>query len=229
MIEPGEFKRVGDRIVYVRSRDGDGGLERILISDRTDPERPFMIFAESGSFGWDGELGEARFRLRNGDIHLEPARPGGAQYQRIGFQNFVYSFPVKNLLELETARLRPKDLTTAELRARLAALEDEPAPQSARAPREYRVQIHRRYALPMAPMLFALIGVPLAMRLTRGGRSWGMLLCAGVVGVYYGVLTFSQYLALEGAIPAGIALWVPNALCAVVAAVLLARARRPAG
>ena len=230
MITPGEFKRVGDRIVYVRSRDGDGRLESILISDRTDPQRPFMVFAESGSFGWDGERGEARFRLRNGDIHLEPADAGSTQYQRIGFQDFVYSFPVKNLLELETARLRPKDMTTAQLRARLAKLEaGEPALPATRAPREYRVQLHRRYALAMAPMLFALIGVPLAMRLTRGGRSWGVLLCTGLVGIYYGVLTFSQYLALEGAIPAGIALWIPNALCAVAAAGLLARARRPAG
>jgi lipopolysaccharide export system permease protein len=230
MIEPGEFKRVGDRIVYVRSRDGDGRLESILISDRTDPQRPFMIFAESGIFGWDGERGEARFRLRNGDIHLEPADAGGAQYHRIGFQDFVYSFPVKNLLELETAQLRPKDLTTAELRATLAKLEaGEPVLHASRDPREYRVQIHRRYALPMAPMLFALIGVPLAMRLRRGGRSWGVLLCAGLVAVYYGILTFSQYLALEGPIPAGIALWIPNTLCAAAAAVLLTRARRPAG
>jgi lipopolysaccharide export system permease protein len=81
----------------------------------------------------------------------------------------------------------------------------------------------------MAPMLFALIGVPLAMRRQRGGRSWGVLLCAGLVGSYYGVLTFSQSLALEGVIPAGIALWIPNALCAAAAVGLLARARRPTG
>ena len=138
----------------------------------------------------------------------------------------MYSFPVKNLLELETARLRPKDLTTAQLRARLAELEaGEPDRRTQRAAREHRVQIHRRYALPLAPTLFALIAVPLAMRLTRGGRSWGVLLCSGLVGIYYGVLTFSQYLALEGAIPAAIALWIPNALCALAAAVLLARAR----
>jgi LPS export ABC transporter permease LptF len=229
MITPGEFTRVGERIVYVRSREDDGRLERILISDRTDPERPFMIFAESGSFGWDGASGEARFRLRNGDIHLEPAAADAAEYHRIGFQDFVYSFPVKNLLELETARLRPKDLTTAELRARLAEIEARaPDRRAQRVAREYRVQIHRRYALPLAPTLFALIAVPLAMRLTRGGRSWGVLLCSGLVGIYYGVLTFSRYLALEGALPAGLALWVPNALCALAAAVLLARARRPA-
>ena len=234
MITPGEFKRVGDRIVYVRSRDRDGRLESILISDRTDPDRPFMIFAESGSFGWDGESGEARFHLRNGDIHLEPAATelstDSAPYHRIGFQDFEYAFTVKNLLELETARLRPKDMTIAQLQTRLAELESgEPGRGSKRAVWEHRVQIHRRYALPIAPTLFALIAVPLAMRLTRAGRSWGVLLCSGLVGIYYGVLTFSQYLALEGAIPAAIALWIPNALCALAAAVLLVRAGRPAG
>ena len=48
------------------------------------------------------ERGEASFRLRNGDIHLEPADADAAQYQRIAFDDFEYSFPVKNLLELET-------------------------------------------------------------------------------------------------------------------------------
>ena len=230
MIVPGEFKRVGERVVYVRSRDEDGRLERILISDRSDPERPLLIFAESGSFGWDSERGEARFRLRNGDIHLEPAKADSPQYQRIGFRDFEYAFPVKNLLEMEISRQRPKDLTTAQLRARVAELESSPPdPKATRSAREHRVQLHRRFALPLAPTLFALIGVPLAMRLTRAGRSWGVLLCTGLVGIYYGVLTFCQYLALEGFLPVVVALWLPNALCALAAALLLARARRPAG
>ena len=228
MIEQGEFKRVGERVVYVRSRDGQDRLEGILISDRSDPERPFMIFAESGVFGWDAEAGKASFRLRNGDIHVEPADAKDSEYRRIAFDDFEYAFPVKSLIELETAQLRAKDMTIVELRATLARLEaGESVPHASRNPIQYRLQIHRRYALPMAPMLFALVGVPLAARRARGGRSWGVLLCAGLVGAYYGVLTFSQYLALAGTLPAGIALWIPNALCAVVAAALLARARRP--
>jgi len=228
MIEQGEFKRVGERVVYVRSRDGQDRLEGILISDRSDPERPFMIFAESGVFGWDAEAGKASFRLRNGDIHVEPADAKDSEYRRIAFDDFEYAFPVKSLIELETAQLRAKDMTILELRATLARLEaGESVPHASRNPIQYRLQIHRRYALPMAPMLFALVGVPLAARRARGGRSWGVLLCAGLVGAYYGVLSFSQYLALAGTLPAGIALWIPNAICAVVAAALLARARRP--
>lgn len=228
MIEQGAFKRVGERVVYVRSRDADDRLEGILISDRTNPERPFMVFAESGVFGWDAEHGKASFRLRNGDIHVEPADANDAQYQRIAFDAFEYSFPVKSLIDLETAQTRPKDMTLAELRTTLAKLEaGESIRQASRKPIEYRLQIHRRFALPLAPLLFALVGVPLAVRRTRSGRSWGVLLCAGLVGAYYGVLTFSQYLALAGALPPGIALWIPNALCAIAATLLLLRARRP--
>ncbi len=227
-IEQGEFKRVGERVVYVRSRDADDRLAGILISDRTNPERPFMVFAESGVFGWDAKRGEASFRLRNGDIHVEPADATDPQYRRIAFDDFEYSFPVKNLIELETAQTRPKDMTIAELRATLAKLEaGERVPEASRNPVEYRLQIQRRIALPLAPILFALVGVPLAVRRTRSGRSWGVLLCVGLVGAYYGVLTFSQYLALAGTLPAGIALWIPNALCVLAAVVLLARARRP--
>ena len=229
MIEPGEFKRVGDRIVYVRSRDGDGGLERVLISDRTDPERPFMIFAESGSFGWDGERGEARFRLRNGDIHLEPADPGGAQYQRIGFQNFVYSFPVKNLLELETARLRPKDLTTAELRARLAALEDAARPAvGPRSPGVPRADPPALRAADGADAFCADRGA--ARHAPHAGRA-----LVGHAAVRRGgrdLLRRSNLQSVSrarGRDPGGDRALVPNALCAVAAAVLLARARRPAG
>jgi lipopolysaccharide export system permease protein len=228
MIEEGEFKRVGERVVYVRSRDVEDRLEGILISDRSDPERPFMIFAESGVFGWDAEDGKASFHLRNGDIHIEPEDAKVAQYRRIAFDDFEYSFPVKNLLGLDTAQLRPKDLTIAELRAALVKLEaGERVELASRNPIEYRLQIERRVALPAAPLLFALVGVPLAARRTRSGRSWGALLCAGLVGAYYGVLTFSQYLALDGALSARLALWIPNALCALAAAALLVRARRP--
>ena len=119
-------------------------------------------------------------------------------------------------------------MTIVELRATLARLEaGEGIPHASRVPIEYRLQIQRRFALPVAPLLFALVGVPLAARRTRSGRSRGVLLCAGLVGAYYGVLTFSQYLALAGTLPAGIALWIPNVLCAVVAVLLLERARRP--
>ena len=94
---------------------------------------------------------------------------------------------------------------------------------------EYEIQIHRRFALPVAPMVFALLAVPLALQRGRGARSWGVLLCGLLVTLYYAVLSFGQYLALEALVPAAGALWLPNAVFGLVGLGFLVRASRQRG
>jgi lipopolysaccharide export LptBFGC system permease protein LptF len=78
-------------------------------------------------------------------------------------------------------------------------------------------------------MVFALLAVPLALQRGRGARSWGVLLCGLLVTLYYAVLSFGQYLALEALVPAGLALWLPNGVFGLVALALLVRAHRHRG
>ena len=90
----------------------------------------------------------------------------------------------------------------------------------------YEIQLQRRLALPAAPLLFALVGIPLGMRRSRGARSFGVLLCVILVFAYYAFLSAGTYFAEENLAPAWTALWIPNLLFAIVAVVLLRRARR---
>ena len=39
---------IGDRVVFVRERTRDNRLRGILVSDRSDPRRPFFVLAEEG-------------------------------------------------------------------------------------------------------------------------------------------------------------------------------------
>ncbi len=78
---------------------------------------------------------------------------------------------------------------------------------------------------PLAPALFALVGVSLGMRRTRGARSWGAILCAGVAFTYYALQTLCEFLSTQGWLPISVASWVPNAIFAGLAAWMLARAR----
>ena len=71
LIEPGKFTRVGSRMFFVEDRDRDNRLEGVFISDASDPERPLLIFAEYGEFGFDPEEQKVRIQLRNGDLHWE--------------------------------------------------------------------------------------------------------------------------------------------------------------
>jgi lipopolysaccharide export system permease protein len=90
----------------------------------------------------------------------------------------------------------------------------------------YEIQLHRRLALPLSPLLFALVGVPLGLRRARGARSWGVLISVALVFVYYLLLSFGSFLADQGALPVSLAIWLPNFVFAVIAVPLLYRARR---
>jgi lipopolysaccharide export LptBFGC system permease protein LptF len=74
--------------------------------------------------------------------------------------------------------------------------------------------------------VFAALGVPLGLRRARSARAWGVLACVVLVAAYYLLLSFGQYLGESGRAPAGLALWIPNALFAAAALPLLRHAQR---
>jgi lipopolysaccharide export system permease protein len=231
MIEPQRFKQVEGRVIYVESRDRQNRLEGIFISDHSDRQRPILIFAEYGEFAFDPDTQEVRILLHNGDLHFEGRERSADGYERLSFLSFDYVFRVNFSREVGFRWVKPKDMTMEELRGVIArARAGESLRHLAkRRVEEYEVQIQRRYALPVAPMLFALTAVPLSLRRGRGARSWGALLCGLLVGVYYGILTFSQYLAVEGLLPVALALWSPNVAFALAGGFLLHRSRRLGG
>jgi lipopolysaccharide export system permease protein len=230
MITPQRFTQVRNRIFYVQSRDRENRLEGVFVADGSDPERPLLIFAESGDFSFDRATGTARLALRNGELHLDQTGAAGAAgtggdgtYGRLSFERFEYTFAVP-VTEVGVHWVRPRDMSNEDLRLNIArARRGEPTEQDLE---RYEVELHRRYALPVAPMIFALLAVPLSLGRGHGARAWGALLCAVLVAAFYAVLSFSQYLAMEAFVPAALAMWTPNVVFAAAALVLLARARR---
>lgn len=225
MITPQRFTQVKNRIFYVENRDRQNRLEGVFVADGSNPERPLLIFAESGDFSFDRSTGTARLALRNGEVHLEATGDGASDgnYGRLSFVTFEYTFEVP-VTEVGTHWVRPRDMSNEELRENIAkARRGEPTEEDLE---RYEVQLYRRYALPVAPMIFALLAVPLSLGRGHGARAWGALLCALLVAMFYAVLSFCQYLALEGHLPAALAMWGPNVVFGTAAVVLLLGARR---
>jgi lipopolysaccharide export system permease protein len=224
-VEPGHFNTVGDRTLYADERDGAHGLRGILISDRTDPKRPFLVFAESGEMRFDEQRGELRLSLERGDVHMDSHDGDGERYQRMGFDRLEYKIDVAHLMSPNQLR-RPREMPLAELREvvdRIASGSDEELRDEKSA---YATNLERRYALPAAPALFALVGVPLGMQRKRGARSYGVILCAVLAFGYYALQSFCELLATEKGFPPRLAAWLPNLLFAAMGAALLVRARR---
>jgi lipopolysaccharide export system permease protein len=234
VFQPGHFQRLdreGRRIIFVERvgpETGTNRLEGVLIDDRSDPARPFTVVAERAHFEIDTGTAEARLGLEAGDVHFEPSEAGDESYRRIAFQRFDYAFDLSEVIGADQKQIRPPEMQTALLRDALAHFDREGrAPDWSRVKKReiYEVEIARRLALPLGPILFALLGVPLGLRRSRGARSWGALICVGLVFLYYALLSFGTFLAKEQVVPALLALWLPNLVFGAAALWLCLRAR----
>jgi len=85
----------------------------------------------------------------------------------------------------------------------------------------YRVEIHKKYSIPFACIIFVLIGSPLAIRLGRSGMNMAVGLSMFVFLVYYVCLIGGEKLADREILSPVIAMWAPNVIFGVAAVFLI--------
>ncbi|MGK2936052.1 MAG: LptF/LptG family permease [Gemmatimonadaceae bacterium] len=85
----------------------------------------------------------------------------------------------------------------------------------------YAVEIHKKFALAVACMVFVLLGAPIALRFPRGGVGLTIGVSIGVFGLYYVALIGGQSLGHRGIVPPALAMWGANILFGAAGVVLL--------
>src|SRR6202008_69327 len=80
---------------------------------------------------------------------------------------------------------------------------------------------HKRFAFPIAAIVFALVGFPLAVRSHRGGRSIALGGSLVIMVTYYLLATSLEGPALDGRLPEWAAIWTPNIVFAAFGVLLL--------
>ena len=90
----------------------------------------------------------------------------------------------------------------------------------------YQVEIHKKYAIPFACIIFVLLGAPLAVRFPRGGV--GMVIAASltIFAIYYMSLIGGEALGNKGIIRPFWGPWAPNLVFGSVALWTLTRLGR---
>jgi LPS export ABC transporter permease LptF/LPS export ABC transporter permease LptG len=92
--------------------------------------------------------------------------------------------------------------------------------------REAWVEIHKKIAIPLACIVFAILGIPLAERARRGGRGSGFAVSLGILVIYYVLLSSGETWAEEGTLSPGLAMWIPNLTLAALGLVAFWRRDR---
>ncbi len=184
-------------------------MRGIMIHDnRPDEARgqgAATIFAEEGKIVEDGRGGSV-FRLRNGSIHS--MKSDRRRYQLTHFDLHDLNVMTAGEATAETILPKgPREMTLGELRAKVAELAAAKAPVFPPL-----VEIHKKFALPFACVIFAVLGIALGVIFRRGEKMVAFALCIGVVIVYYIFMVAGEPMGKKGILPPWIAVWFPNAL-----------------
>lgn len=91
---------------------------------------------------------------------------------------------------------------------------------------EYLVEIHKKYAIPFACLVFVFIGAPLGIMARRGTFGIAATLSLGFFLLYWASLIGGEKLADRGFIPPWVGMWMANMVLAILGAYLTIRATR---
>jgi lipopolysaccharide export system permease protein len=90
----------------------------------------------------------------------------------------------------------------------------------------YLVEVHKKYALPVACLVFVLLGAPLGALARRGGIGIGVGLSLGFFILYWACLIGGEKLADRGLIGPWVGMWIANIVLGALGILLCIRVLR---
>lgn len=142
--------------------------------------------------------------------------------------------------ELGERKLRPEEMTRAELAHALVELAHEirlgggstseraieSKKEMIRQRDRYAVMYHQKASLPWVSFIFATFAIPLGVRPHRSSKSMGLGLSLVFILIYYVLMTVGLVLGEAGTLDPMIGAWLPNLIFGIMGVVLLFQASR---
>lgn len=194
----------------------------VFIADVTPPEKRASGMKDKA----DGPLvmvareAIASSDFRNNRVQLSLTDVATHEMGKDGFSNDEKALHKVQALDAappEQKSLQPNSMTTHQL-------------QSYRGPdwMEMQVELQKRYALPVACIVLAMVGIPLGIATRKGGKSAGYII-ALFLGFfcYYLSLVSLISVARQRTIPIPVAVWLPDAAFFLAGVIFLYRMESP--
>ncbi len=190
------FRGPGDRIFYIERADRGQVLHNVMIYE---PAGVLPRLITAGRATWKGRV----LQLADGVVR-ELDEQGFTRYEA-RFTRMDMAVNVDSATFL-AGQKTPDEMTAGELREYVAAFAQDNAVPA------FAIELHRKFAVPLAAVVFALLAAPLGAHTAQGGRFLGVGLTVIVLFLYYATMSVGRAMGAAGSLAPVMAAWLPNAL-----------------
>nr|WP_325191248.1 LptF/LptG family permease [uncultured Selenomonas sp.] len=205
-----------------------GNIQRLLYAREYDAATQRLTGVSLQVFGDDGKVSHvenaeyaewtgAEWIMHRGDLY-DIAEDRLERHLRFDTQ----VLPVKkDPRQIIREQKEPEEMTMRELRRQIAVMQTQYVNTN-----KMEAELYQRVSVPMASLIFTLIGVPLGLQPTRNTSSAGFAMSVIIIFFYYALMTMGNALARGGVLPPMLAVWIPNIVGIIAGLILLRRASR---
>lgn len=220
LIEPGIFiKGFKDYIIFVYNISGNK-LKNIRIYQPQEGKPTRTIVAEEGEVVAVPEENAVRLELRNGSADESmPNDPDN--FYKIMFQTYSMNLDLKEAMEYEKIDKKPREMSIRELRKEIVKFNKDKINTT-----PLYIEIHNKLALAFSSFVFAILGIPIAIRTHRREKSINFGLTMFLFLIYWGIMLGGVACSIRGIMPAWVGIWMANAVMFFIGIVLFIKVSR---
>lgn len=212
-------------VLYVTDIPSTSGVwSDVFIHDAQNPREPAVILARQGQLVIDEQRRSVVMYLKDGSRYTwNPSDPG--QARKLSFGEQVVPLPEDAIFPQISLTKGDREMTIGELLTRTREEQARGKPEQAR---QFRVELHKKFAIPLACVVFGLLGLGLSLGGKKEARSAAFGLSIAVIFIYYVLIRLGEQAGDTGKMPPVIAVWGANIVLGAVALALLALNQREA-
>ncbi|HEX8031817.1 MAG TPA: LptF/LptG family permease [Vicinamibacterales bacterium] len=217
------FEDFPNVVLYVREVPTNGqGWLGVMAADTSNPSAPVIFFAKSGRMLVDRQARTIDMVLEEGTRHsTKPGDP--TAYQVDKFERTITSLSPESVFPRTGPARGERELSIEDLAVRAAEMKAQ-----GMSPHNPIIEIHKKFSVPVACFVFAIIGLALGASNRKDGKLASFVIGIVVIFAYY-VIMFTGISLTKGFwIPPWMSMWMPDILLGIAGVVMLLRRARHA-
>jgi LPS export ABC transporter permease LptF/LPS export ABC transporter permease LptG len=209
------FEDFPNRVLYIGDTGPGGTWRDVFLADTSRPDEPTVFTATSGQLVINKEKRTVDLVLRSGSRHTASLKDP-SKYEVAEFAELILGLDPDSVFRMTEILKGDNEMTIPELRARAAELRKKGL--SSHGP---LMALHRKFSLPVACLVFGVIGLALGLQQARGGKLAAFVPGIAVIFAYYILEYQGRQMAKGQVVAPWLAVWSPDLILGAAGVALL--------